>query len=113
MNLVVFHDHGCHILDPLLEKGFRHCFAAVQTGDYWVTIDGKAGIPSVDVVCAKSYDLKSFYDSHGFTVTEVGEGQPLTLPLVLSNCVGMVKSVLGIRAPFAVTPYQLYRRLIR
>ena len=42
MNLVVFHDHGCHILDPLLEKGFRHCFAAVQTGDYWVTIDGKA-----------------------------------------------------------------------
>ena len=112
-NLVVFHDHGSHILDPLLKVGFRHCFAVVETGDYMVSVDGQAGVPTVEVVCPSSYDLAAFYARQGFTVVEVGEGAASPMPLSISNCVGMVKSVLGIRALFAFTPYQLYRRLTR
>lgn len=113
MKLVVFHDHGAHWLDPLLKPGFRHCFAVVQAGDYMISVDGLAGLPALDVVAASTYDLVGFYRDEGFTVVEVDEGIPIRVPCISSNCVGMVKAVLGIRAPFALTPYQLYRRLTR
>jgi len=113
MNLVVFHGHGCHWMDPLLKEGFKHCFAVVDNAGYMICVDGKAGKPDVEVVCGSDYDLKGFYVKQGFTVVEVGGGLPTICPLTLSNCVGMVKSVLGIRAFLAITPYQLYRRLTR
>ncbi len=111
MSIVVFHNHGSHPLDPLLKEGFKHCFCAVQSGDYWIAIDGKMGLPSIEVVAPSDYDLAEFYAKEGFTVVEVGEGTAALLPLTLTNCVGMVKSVLGIQAFGIVTPYRLYRRL--
>jgi len=109
-SLVVFHDHGNHVLDPLLKTGFKHVFCCVNDGDYWISIDGKAGLPDVNVVAKADYDLKSFYENEGFTVVEVDRGKPVRVPLVLSNCVGSTKAVLGIRG-LSVTPYQLYKRL--
>ena len=113
MNLVVFHDHGGHWLDFLLKRGFKHCFCVVQDGDYMIRIDGLNSKPKIDVVAGSSFDLRGFYAKEGFTVIEVEEGTPMKMPFTLNNCVGMVKTVLGIRAFGAVTPFQLYRRLSR
>ena len=110
--LVVFHDHGCHWADPLLKRGFRHCFVTVADGPYWVEIDGLAGVPHVQVKCGTDFDLAGFYRGHEFTVVEVSIGEsPPPGPLAVANCVGLVKTVIGLYAPLVFTPYQLYRRL--
>lgn len=111
MALAVFHNNGNHCLDPLLKEGFKHVFCAVAKGDYWITIDGRAGLPVVEVVAASGYDLKAFYEGEGYTVVEVKRGLPTIWPLVLSNCVGMAMSILGVHALFVVTPYQLFKHL--
>ena len=111
--LVCFHNHGAHFLDPLLKEGFRHCFVAVLSGDYWVRIDGMGGVPEIEVVAGADYDLATFYRAHGYAVVETEQrATPLKTPFVTANCLGMVKSVLGLRAPFVLTPYRLYRRLL-
>mgnify|MGYP003126675651 CR=1 FL=1 len=111
--IVVFHDHGGHWLDPLLKKGFKHVFCAIRSGDYWIVVDGRTGGPVVQVVAGADYDLKSFYENEGYTVLVVERGTGLRLPLVLSNCVGIVKATLGLGHFGVLTPYQLYRRLKR
>lgn len=113
MALVVFHDHGCHLLDPLLKRGFRHVFCCISQGDYWILIDGMAGKPMVKVVAGTQIDLAAFYRNEGYTVVSVNEGPGVRSPLAVANCVGIVKAVLGLRAPFVWTPYQLYKFLRR
>ncbi len=111
--LAVFHDHGCHVLDPLLKPGFRHVFCAVQDDNgYWIRFDAKAGIPDIDVVADRDFDLAEFWRGHDMTVVETSRGTKAPwLPFINANCVGLVKIVLCIRAPWVLTPYQLYKRL--
>ena len=111
--LAVFHDHGCHILDPLLKRGFRHCFCALETEDCWISIESRAGVMVLEAVAPAGYDLATFYRAEGFSVIETTQRTtPLRAPLVVANCVGFVKSVLGIRSA-ALTPWQLYKHLRR
>ena len=87
---------------------------AVVSGDYWVGIDPSEGTPKIEVVTGSSVDLAGRYRAEGFTALEIEtRAFPPRTPLVVSNCVGMAKIVLGIRAPFALTPYRLYRHLVR
>ena len=113
MSLVVFHTMGGHWMDPILHKDFKHCFVAVKDDHNWITLDSRMGLPTIRVVARSDYDLASFYANEGYPVVEVNAGRPSKLPLTLTNCVGMVKSVLGIQAFGVVTPYQLYRRLTK
>jgi L-ascorbate metabolism protein UlaG (beta-lactamase superfamily) len=111
---VVFHEHGNHWLDPLLHPRFRHCFVVVpDPAGYWIRIDGMDGRVGVEVVAALDFDIKSFYEGEDFTVVEVNKRGRIRLPITLTNCVGMVKTVLGINAPWVWTPYQLHRNLTR
>lgn len=109
---MVFHDHGNHWLRPLLKEDFKHVFAVVQTDDHWIMVDPRNGTPVIEVVAPATYDLARFYRAEGFAVveTERRDVGPFG-PVMLSNCVGAVKAVIGLRAPFVFTPYQLYRRL--
>jgi hypothetical protein len=84
----------------------------VATGGYWIAIDGRRGVPSVSVVAAADYDLAAFYRGLGYAVA------PLTAPptaprtpLALATCVGVTKRALGVRAPLALTPYRLWKRI--
>jgi hypothetical protein len=110
--IAVFHDHGSGWLRPFLRPGFRHCFCAVVAGDYWILVDGRRGLPVIEVVAAASYDLGAFYRRLGYTVAPVAV-MPIAprSPIVPATCVAAVKRVLGIRAPLALTPYQLWRRV--
>ena len=99
-----------------LRRGFRHCFVAVDDGVEWLTIDPllhrlevrASGLPS-------DFDLADAYRRMGLTVAEVVPA-PVPLrraPLGLFTCVETAKRVLGMRAPWVVTPWQLYRRVAR
>ena len=111
--IVAFHGHGEGFLSRFLKPGFRHVFVAVQSGDYWITLDGQAGVPDIKVVAASDYDLAVFYRGEGFTVVETEQRATVPRsPFAVANCVGMTKSVLCIRSG-AVTPWRLYRFLRR
>ena len=110
--IAVFHNSGGHWLDFLLKTDFKHVFCAIPSEKgYWIMIDGREGLPVFEVVAGTDFDLAEFYRDEGFTVVEVTKRQALNVPLVLSNCVGMVKASLGIRALGVITPYQLYKHL--
>jgi len=100
-----------HPLGFLLKKGFRHCFVCLENDDLWIQIDYCAGIPEVKYLANNDFDLKGFYEDQGMTVVETYQRDTApTVPVVIRNCVGLVKQVLGIRN-FSFTPYSLYRRL--
>ena len=99
-----------------LRSGFRHCFVAVDDGVEWLTIDPllhrlevrASGLPS-------DFDLAGEYRRMGMTVADVVPA-PVPLrraPLGLFTCVETAKRLLGIRAPWVVTPWQLYRTVSR
>ncbi len=112
--LAVFHDHGGGWLRPLLRPGFRHCFCAVASGPYWIAIDGRRGLPAIEVVAGADTDLAAFYRGLGYAVAEIAAApRPPRQPVVLATCVGAAKRVLGLRAPFALTPYRLWKHLTR
>jgi hypothetical protein len=117
--LAVFHGQGDHPLGRWLKPDFRHVFVACRTepdGDpgqsCWFRIDWQTGNVCVEHVAGGAFDLAAFYRSHGYTVIEAeardGRGW---WPLEAITCVGLAKMVLGIRAAFVLTPWQLYRHL--
>lgn len=111
--LVVFHGQGTHWASPFLKPGFRHVFVVLSVGAYWIMVDPRNGLPIFDVVAGTDYDLESFYRGEGYRVVVVDrpDDMPEPLwPLAWSNCVGVVKAILGNRS-LALTPYQLYRSI--
>ena len=111
--LVVFHGHGCHVLSRFLKPGFSHVFVAVRDGDYWISIDMRAGVPAIEVVAPGGFDLAAFYRDEGFTVIETSQRRKAPrAPFAIANCVGHVKAILCIRS-FAITPWRLYKHLRR
>ena len=99
-----------------LRPGFRHCFVAVDDGVEWLTVDPllhrlevrASGLPS-------AFDLAGEYRRLDLAVLEVVPA-PVPLrraPLGLFTCVEAVKRLLGIRARWVLTPWQLHRHLSR
>lgn len=118
--LAVFHGCGAGALARLFGRpGFRHCFAAVADGDYWIEIDGRAGRPVLAVVAASAFDLARHYREAGCTVVEMAMaanadgGRHARWPWMAATCVGATKKVLGVGAPWVLTPWQLHRYLAR
>ncbi len=95
-----------------LRPGFRHCFVAVDDGVEWLTVDPllhrlevrASGLPS-------NIDLAGEYRRMDMVVVEVvPEPVPLRrAPLGIFTCVETAKRLLGIRARWVLTPWQLYR----
>lgn len=112
--VVVFRAEGDRWFSRFLKPGYRHVFCLIDEGDFWVLIDGLVGVPVIQAAAESAFDVAGWYRGQGFTVIETEKRDTAPrLPFVAANCVGMVKVALGIRAPFAVTPHQLYRALKR
>ena len=111
--LVVFFDPEGARFEWLLKPGFRHVFACINDGTYWTMFDACDARPVVQTIQSADYDLAGYFAAQGYTVVETEQGPPLRTPMIVANCVGLVKAVLCIRAPLAQTPHQLYRHLAR
>lgn len=114
--LVVFGSRGDVTWLRWLRPGFRHCFVALDDGAAWLTVDPllhrlevrASGLPS-------DFDLASAYRQMDLAVLEMAP-HPVPLrraPLGLFTCVETAKRLLGIRAPWVITPWQLYRFIAR
>ncbi|MBP2313382.1 hypothetical protein [Azospirillum soli] len=98
----------------LLKPGFRHCLALLNDGRRWVMVDPLATFMDVAVLdVAPGWDLPGWFRGQGMEVVAAPVRRGLTRPAPWGpfTCVEAVKRVLGLHAPFVVTPWQLYRRL--
>ena len=113
---VVFTNEVDHWLAKTLRPGFRHVFCAVdhpehpQAVVYNLTDRGLLSVASS--VYGKALALH--YRNAGLIALSV----PATPwnrprgPFTINSCVGLTKQVIGIES-FALTPYQLYRHLMK
>ena len=112
--LVVFAGHADLWWLRLLKPGFRHCFVALGDGRIWVSIEPLSHCTEVVVTPVHGpFDLAAHYRAQGLTVVEtVVRNVPSTpMPWRPFTCVEGVKRVLGLRAPWVWTPWDLYRCL--
>ena len=98
----------------LLRPGFRHCFAAIESGRHWVVYNPLSHWTEIAVLENTRGDaLAAWYRQHGLTVVRWARRPPAPepAPLGLYTCVEAVKRVLGIHAPWVITPWNLYKFL--
>ncbi len=101
-----------------LRRGFRHCFAALRDGAGWTVLEPLSGrLMVMRLAVPAEYDLPGFYERAGLAVAgpfAPGAPRAAWLPALLPlNCVGLCRAVLGAGAPRAVTPWGLFRRLMK
>jgi hypothetical protein len=104
----------CRWLD-CLRAGFRHCFVALRDGGTWLICDPlKDRIELSALPIPADFDLPSFYADRGHTVL-LGQTKPALprrpLSIAPLTCVTVAKRLLGVRAPWVLTPWQLCRHL--
>jgi hypothetical protein len=110
---ILFHDHSRHWSRAWLKPGFRHVEVAIEVGpDWWMGVAGKLG-HLLEVTPIGAFDPEAFGRAVGaeVLVLEAHVPEPRRWPLSVLTCVGVAKAALGIRAPWALTPWRLYRRL--
>jgi hypothetical protein len=99
-----------------LKPGFRHCFVAVDDGIEWLTVDSLLHRLEIRASgLASAFDLAAEYRRRALAVIEVVPA-PVPLrraPLGLFTCVETAKRLLGIRARWILTPWQLHGWLRR
>nr|WP_282571911.1 hypothetical protein [Roseomonas acroporae] len=99
-----------------LRPGFRHCFAALRDAEGWTVLDPLSGrLLVARLPVPVGFDLPGFYRRAGMAVLgpyRPGQARPRRLPPLLPfSCVSLCRSLLGAEAPFAVTPWGLFRAL--
>lgn len=99
-----------------LRCDFRHCFIVVRSGEYWIACDPLSHYVALTVLPpCQIAELASFFQQRGNRViaTTATIPQPALAPLRPFTCVEVVKRILGLRAPWVFTPWQLYNQLAR
>ncbi len=100
----------------LLRPGFRHCFAALADDTGWTVIEPLSGRMLVArLPVPAGFQLPGFYARAGLAVLgpfAATAARARRLPaLAPFTCVSICRALLGPDAPFALTPYGLFRAL--
>jgi hypothetical protein len=112
--LVVFSGRADLAWLRLLRPGFRHCFVALGATGGWVCVNPLAHRTVVSVLPVEAgFDLAGWYRGRGLTVVETRIACPprRQAPWRPYSCVEAVKRILGLRAPWVLTPWQLFRKI--
>jgi hypothetical protein len=99
-----------------LKHGFRHCFVAIAQAGDWIIYDPLSSHSILTVLRGvEAEQLVSWYRRLGLTVIATRQRVPPHRPAPVRpyTCVEAVKRVLGLHAPWVLTPWQLYRHLGR
>lgn len=113
--LVLFCDgDGRTFCQRWLRPGFRHVFAALPDPEGWTILD-----PLSNRLAVTRHPpipppvLVRWFRRHGVTALPVHPRPPPPRPACWEplTCVVLVKRLLGLDAPFILTPWQLYRHL--
>ena len=104
-----------HWIFRWLNPHFQHCYAVKESpgGEFWIVVDAKNSFTQVRMLSKMDYPHIRLLepDSVILSIRAIINPDNYRYTLCLFNCVEVVKSVLGIRAFWCFTPYQLYKRL--
>jgi hypothetical protein len=100
----------------LLRPGFRHCFAALVDEAGWTVLEPLSGrLVVARLPVPAGFDLPGFYRRAGLAVLgPFAPGLPRARrlpPFEPLSCVALCRALLGPGAPFALTPWGLFRAL--
>jgi len=99
-----------------LKAGFRHCFVYQQVDGHWVLCDPLArGLLLRAAPCLDAHTLLASLAALGISVVAV-DRSPQTEPMAWLRpftCVELCKRLTGDRRLWPVTPYQLFRHVIK
>lgn len=130
---VVFSDRADLTWLKILKPGFRHCFVMLDHGTDYPSPAGTRQWTSIDPLCQKldittytisnDFDIPQWLADQGYIIYPIdhvaGEGRNSPrksqwgLPLRILSCVEITKQILGIKAWYVCTPWQLFRYLNR
>lgn len=98
-----------------LKPGYRHCYALLFDGQNWVTVDPMSHGMDVHVQdIPAEFNMPLWLKTRGVTVVPASiERIAKQAPFSMFSCVEAVKRVLGIQNRWIVTPWQLYRHLLK
>lgn len=100
----------------MLRRGYRHCFVLMQQRGQWLIFDPLASHTDITLTdMPGGFDLPRWYVRQGMAVWRVNVPPPApkSQHWRLFSCVEAVKRLLGLRAPWVFTPWQLMRYLRR
>ena len=104
-----------HWIFRWLDKEFQHCYAVKESpgGEFWMVVDGKNSCTNIELLSRVDYPhIRCLEPDSVILLTRcIINPSNYRHTLCIFNCVEVVKSVLGIRAFWCITPYQLYKRL--
>ncbi|MGB4057447.1 MAG: hypothetical protein WBK77_05130 [Alphaproteobacteria bacterium] len=112
---VVFSGHAELPWLKILRPGFRHCFALLNDGERWITVDPLSNYTDINVHDFPSgFDLPSWIGERGLIVIRAHIRRTADpAPWMPYSCVEAVKRILGLHARLILTPWQLYRHLLK
>ncbi|MGB1077272.1 MAG: hypothetical protein ACPG05_03115 [Bdellovibrionales bacterium] len=113
---VVFSDETDLWRLRFLKRGFRHCYVLFADGDKWCSIDPLSHVTEIGFhQFSTTFNLPLWLKSQGHVVVQVSmkEAAARPAPLMLMSCVEAVKRLLGIHNRWVITPWQLYRHLLK
>ena len=111
--LVGFGGHPTFWWQHFLKKGFYHCLVALGEGKNWILLDPLA--QCLDVLVLHDTQLKEYLTLRGYQVIETVVQEPRAHALRIRpfTCVETVCRILGLSEAFILTPYQLFKHLIK
>lgn len=102
-----------HPLGRFLKQGFGHVWVAIKDKDRnsWLSYDWREGLPKICAEAPADYDLAGYYKGLGQKVVRVVVNENYSTPaIIVNNCVGHTKILLGIGG-LSLTPWQLFKQL--
>lgn len=113
--IVVFVDRTECAWLRCLKRGFRHCFVVIRDEPCWLICDAlKDRIELNSLHFPRSFNLAGFYADQGHHVVVGKTAHDLPrdwLTLTPLTCVSVAKRLLGIRATWVLTPWDLFAHL--
>jgi len=100
----------------ILRHGFRHCFAVMQIDDRWILIDPKSNKTDVNLLPhPATFNFPKYFSQQGMTVMKlpaIQTPQKIMMPFCFS-CVETMKRFIGLHQFWVLTPYQLYKSILK
>jgi len=98
-----------HLWDIFTRKGFRHCCAFKWNGFNWLLVDPLGqGLDITILNYTSEDDVPSIFRQAGWTVIRAKTINDKFIFRGLMTCVTVCKQLVGIKACWVVTPWQLY-----
>ncbi len=112
--VVVFSDQASLKTLRFLKPGFRHCYALIETVGGWILYDPLSHYTHISFYEALTLpELIEWHMAHGATVVccRIRTDVPCVVTVRPFTCVEAVKRILGLQAPWALTPWRLFLKL--